>query len=181
MWAVLTTSLLPLAAAAAVPAMPADVQVARGSSTNNGTHKAQVIVLGGGISGISAARSLVSDYNVTDIILIEARDELGGRAHTDTMTNKKGKSVVVERGCNWIQGPGKEVITALADKWGLETSVSNYTNTSWYEGLGVGADGRHGKWLDTAEQEEFMSGYDTFLDNAPSYAGGLTQQNITNI
>lgn len=135
-------------------------------------HKtAQVIVLGGGIAGISAVRELVAQ-NITDIILIEARGDLGGRAHTDTLTNAAG-NVTVERGCNWIQGPGKEPILALAEKWGLKTARQNYSDVTWFQGLGVEADGERGHFLDADEQEEFMKGYDNFLENAPGYSGEL--------
>lgn len=133
--------------------------------------KAQVIILGGGIAGISLARSLITDHNVTDILLLEARDELGGRAHTETLySNATGQSVTVEKGCNWIQGPGKEPIQELAKKWGLQTAPQNYSDVTWYQGLGIEADGAQGHWLDDAEQEEFMAGYDNFLANAPGYS-----------
>lgn len=134
-----------------------------------GTHSAQVIILGGGISGISAARSLIKDHNVTDIILLEARDELGGRAHTETLNNPvTGETITVEKGCNWIQGPGKEPIVELAAKWGLKTARQNYSSTSWFDGLGIEANGARGHFVD---DDEFMDSYDVFLDNAPGYSG----------
>ncbi|KAL1409904.1 hypothetical protein Q8F55_003903 [Vanrija albida] len=137
---------------------------------SDGTH-AQVIILGGGIAGISLARSLITEHNITDILLVEARDELGGRAHTETLySNATGQSVTVEKGCNWIQGPGKEPILELAKKWGLKTAPQNYSDVSWFQGLGIEADGARGHFLDDAEQEEFMAGYDNFLENAPGYS-----------
>jgi glycine/D-amino acid oxidase-like deaminating enzyme len=140
------------------------VTTARGAPIN----EAQVIILGGGITGISLARSLIRDHNVTDILLLEARDELGGRAHTDTLYNSKtGANVTVERGCNWIQGPGKEPILELAEKWGLETARQNYSNVAWW-----GApEGENGHFLDLDEQDAFMASYDEFLEQAPTYSG----------
>jgi polyamine oxidase len=38
----------------------------------------QVLILGGGVSGILAARKLTED-GITNFLIIEARDELGGR------------------------------------------------------------------------------------------------------
>lgn len=138
----------------------------------NSIRHAQVIILGGGITGISLARSLISDYNITDIVLVEARDELGGRAHTETLQNSiTGDNITVEKGCNWIQGPGKEPILALAEKWGLKTTPSNYSNTAWFEGLGIEADGKRGRFVNEGEQEEFMAAYDNFIENAPGYSG----------
>lgn len=138
---------------------------------NAATHHAEVIILGGGISGIALARSLITDHNITDIVLIEARNELGGRAYTETLANSiTGESVHVEKGCNWIQGPGKEPILALAEKWGLKTARQNYSSTAWFDGLGIEADGKRGTFVDGEEQEAFMASYDAFLDKAPEYS-----------
>jgi polyamine oxidase len=60
------------------------------------TTKAKVAILGGGVSGISAAKNLVAN-GITDFVIIEARDELGGRAHDIEFAG-----VRVEKGCNWV-------------------------------------------------------------------------------
>lgn len=119
--------------------------------------QSQVIVLGGGVSGISLARSLINDHNVTDIILLEARPELGGRAFTGTLNG----TVTVEKGCNWIQGPGKEPILELAAKWGLKTARTNYSDSAWW----------YDRFLDKQEQAAFTDGYDNFIEHAPGYSG----------
>lgn len=93
---------------------------------------AEVIVLGGGIAGIAAVRSLIQDYNITSVLLIEGRAELGGRAHTETLVGRDGTTTTVEKGCNWIQGPGKEPIEALAAKWGLQTVETDYDNATYF-------------------------------------------------
>lgn len=132
---------------------------------------AQVLILGGGITGISLARALTA-RNITDFVLLEGRDELGGRAHTETLHNSAtGETVVVEKGCNWIQGPGKEPILELAQRWGLKTTPTNYSDSVWFEGLGIEADGKRGRFLGDEETEAFMAGYDGFIENAPGYSG----------
>lgn len=166
--------------AASVAATP--VTLFTRDNTNDGAddvRHAQVIILGGGITGISLARSLIAEHNITDVVLIEARDELGGRAHTETLHNSiTGENITVEKGCNWIQGPGKEPIQVLAKKWGLKTNPSNYSNTAWFEGLGIEADGERGHFLDEGEQEEFMAAYDNFLENAPGYSGEWSSDDV---
>lgn len=138
------------------------------------TNRAQVIILGGGIAGISVARTLANDYNITDIILIEGRDELGGRAHTETLTGADGTVTTVEKGCNWIQGPLRESIQELADKYGLKTAAQNYSDIIFYEGKagieGPEATGLRGSFLTDDETLAFTEGYDNFLDNAPGYS-----------
>lgn len=58
--------------------------------------KAKVAILGGGVAGISAAKELVAN-GITDFVIVEARDELGGRAH-----DVKFAGIRVEKGCNWV-------------------------------------------------------------------------------
>ena len=62
-----------------------------GQATN-----AEVLILGAGIAGISAARTLEVN-GVTDFLVIEAGDRIGGRIREYGDTN-------IEIGANWIQG-----------------------------------------------------------------------------
>ncbi|KAL3372680.1 hypothetical protein AABB24_004964 [Solanum stoloniferum] len=56
-----------------------------------------VIVIGGGISGVAAARFLQNAY--FKVLLLESRDRLGGRIHTD---NSFG--CPVDLGASWLHG-----------------------------------------------------------------------------
>ena len=40
--------------------------------------KNQVIIIGGGVSGLAAANELI-DNNITNIVVLEAQNRLGGR------------------------------------------------------------------------------------------------------
>ena len=140
---------------------------------------ADVIILGGGIAGISAALTLVNMYNLSNILLLEARPELGGRAHTEYLTNEEGEQVTVEKGCNWIQGPGKEVVQDLVDKWGLKTTPTDYTDVVYFRGewsededwQTAQAQEKRGKFLSDEEVKNFTGPYDAFLEAAPEYSG----------
>ena len=61
----------------------------------NGRHK-DVIILGGGIAGLSAAVHLL-DHGVRDILVLEARDRIGGRVH---VVEHNGKPLHL--GAHWI-------------------------------------------------------------------------------
>ena len=139
------------------------------------SNEAEVIIIGGGIAGIAVARTLIQEYNITNIILIEGRDELGGRAHTETLTGKDGKSWTVEKGCNWIQGPGKEPIEELALKWNLTSTPTDYGDVIFFEGKagveGEEESGMRGSFLTEEESLVFTEGYDNFLENAAGYSG----------
>ena len=60
---------------------------------------AEVLIFGGGIAGITAAKSLFEN-GITDVKIFEARtDNIGGR-----MRNADFGGVKIELGANWIQG-----------------------------------------------------------------------------
>ena len=66
-----------------------------------------VIVIGGGVAGLSAARALTKDgYKV---VVLEAANRLGGRLHTD-----RALGAAVELGARWIHGPDGNPISDLA-------------------------------------------------------------------
>ena len=45
----------------------------------------EVIVIGGGIAGLTAARELQTKFN-NNVIVLEARNRIGGRIHSDSST-----------------------------------------------------------------------------------------------
>lgn len=96
---------------------------------------AKVLVLGGGMAGITAARAL-HDQGIDDFIVIEGRHELGGRMMSHTFGAPE-RQYTVELGANWIQGtqsPGgpENPIWTLAKTHALRTKRSEY-----FEGLGT--------------------------------------------
>lgn len=58
----------------------------------------KVVILGGGVTGIIAARAL-HRAGIEDFLIIEARHELGGR-----MKHYDIDGLTVELGANWVQG-----------------------------------------------------------------------------
>ena len=61
-------------------------------------HCFRVVILGAGIAGLSAAYHLV-EHGVKDIVVLEARERVGGRIHT-IMHNGHP----LELGAQWIHG-----------------------------------------------------------------------------
>ena len=61
-----------------------------------------VLILGGGVAGVTAARTL-HEQGIDDFIILEARHELGGRMMSHTF-GATGKQWAVEVGANWVQG-----------------------------------------------------------------------------
>lgn len=75
---------------------------------------ADVIVVGAGFAGLTAAREL-AERGVSAIVL-EARDRIGGRV----LNHPIGGGQVVDVGAQWT-GPGQDHITALGEEMGVES------------------------------------------------------------
>ncbi|XP_067026364.1 uncharacterized protein [Acropora muricata] len=80
---------------------------------------ATVLVLGGGISGIAAAK-ILSDNGINDFLILEGTDRIGGRMRKRTFHN-----TTIEMGANWIQGEKGNPIEELAERCGLEGKTEN--------------------------------------------------------
>ncbi|KAK0200983.1 hypothetical protein DFS33DRAFT_1277312 [Desarmillaria ectypa] len=64
----------------------------------NGVSNPRVLILGGGVAGVIAARTL-HEEGIDNFLIIEARDELGGRMRSHAFAG-----YTVEIGANWVQG-----------------------------------------------------------------------------
>jgi len=89
-----------------------------------------VIVVGAGIAGLAAASRLQS-FGYT-VIVLEGRDRIGGRIHTD-----RGWGVPVELGATWVHGMDGNPVMDLAQQWDLETVTTDYENLWLYDTKGV--------------------------------------------
>jgi polyamine oxidase len=92
----------------------------------------QVLILGGGVAGVQAARKLTEE-GITDFLIVEARDQLGGRMHS-TSFGAPGRQLTVELGANWIQGTQEgngpaNPILVLARKHNLSVVKNDYTTS----------------------------------------------------
>jgi len=74
---------------------------------------ADVVVVGAGFAGLSAARDLVQLGH--DVVVLEGRDRVGGRSSTTTIANTP-----VDLGGTFV-GPTQDAVIALAKELGCET------------------------------------------------------------
>lgn len=82
------------------------------TAQSDATEQAAVVVVGAGVSGLTAAREL--HRRGIDVVVLEAADRLGGR----TMSETTALGSTVDLGGQWI-GHGHHRLTALADELGL--------------------------------------------------------------
>ncbi|HEX3783765.1 MAG TPA: FAD-dependent oxidoreductase [Pseudonocardiaceae bacterium] len=83
-------------------------------STSATPKRTDVVVVGAGLAGLSAARSLVAAGR--DVVVLEASDRVGGR----TLNHQLADGQVVEAGGQFV-GPTQNHILALADDLGIKT------------------------------------------------------------
>ncbi len=101
--------------------MPTDIPQADSDS-----RATDVLVLGAGIAGLAAACALTDDgWNV---IVLEARNRIGGRVSTDTSLG-----VPLDLGASWIHGVKGNPITKLAKQFGVQTTPTDYDNAMMYD------------------------------------------------
>ncbi|CAO3654686.1 unnamed protein product [Mucor fragilis] len=116
------------------------------------SYNTKVVILGGGVSGISAALNLTAN-GVDDIMMVEARDTLGGRAQDVPFAD-----VNVELGCNWVQGLGTNPINQLALKYKLRTAVTDGDDVVFY--------GEKGKINATERYNDMNNYYEIMSEDA---------------
>lgn len=93
--------------------------------TNPSSTSADVLVLGAGIAGLAAARTL-TDKGLS-VIVLEARSRIGGRMWTDASLG-----VPLDLGASWIHGVNGNPITKLAKQFGVKTVQTNDENSIMY-------------------------------------------------
>ncbi len=92
-------------------------------------HSYDVIVVGAGISGIAAAQELQAAG--LDVLVLEARNHIGGRTHTSFFPNHP--SIGVDLGAAWIQETNNNPLIPLAEKYGARNQVCDYDSADYFD------------------------------------------------
>lgn len=136
-----------LGAAAAVGAYGVPLETRQRST------RARVIVVGAGVAGLTAAaelrrRGLDGDG---EVIVIEARDRIGGRVRTD-----RSLGYPVELGASWIHGGNRSnPVAGLANALRLPRVATDYESVAAYAGNGKRmSDDMLGEGVDLYEEIE---------------------------
>lgn len=102
-----------------------------------------VVIIGAGISGLAAAYEL--SKKGAEVLVIEARNRIGGRIHTDFSLGAP-----FEWGAGWIHGPDGNPISALAADANVETYVTDDESLEVFDADGVAFDEDEIEELDDA-------------------------------
>lgn len=105
--------------------------------------KTKVVILGAGVAGVTAAQAL-SNASITDFVIVERNNYVGGRvAHTTFGSKPDGSGpYTIELGANWIQGLGspggpENPIWTLGKKYNISNTYSNYSSILTYDEAGA--------------------------------------------
>jgi monoamine oxidase len=113
-----------------------------------------VAIIGAGAAGLGAADAL-KDSGLS-VIVLEARDRVGGRAHTII----PAPGIVFDLGCGWLHSADRNSFVAIAGKLGFEIDK---TSPPWREhSLDAG--------FPMTEHEDFLAALDAFDDRIQNAA-----------
>ena len=114
-----------------------------------------VAIIGAGAAGLGAANAL-KDSGLS-VIVLEARDRVGGRAHTILAA----PDVVFDVGCGWLHSADENSFVPIAGRLGFEL---NKDLPPWRERA-------YGKAFPQEDRNDFIRALDEFYDRAERAAG----------
>src|ERR1700750_3162967 len=113
-----------------------------------------VAIIGAGAAGLGAAHAL-KDSGLS-VVLLEARDRVGGRAHTIMAA----PDIVFDLGCGWLHSANKNRFVEIAGQLGFEVDK---TRPPWREqSFDAG--------FPLSERQDFIKAIDAFYDRAEDAA-----------
>jgi polyamine oxidase len=86
-----------------------------GGTSTSGGPRGPVVVVGAGLAGLAAARTLTAAGH--PVVVLEARTRVGGRTHSVPL----GEGFQADLGASWIHGITENPIAALAEELGIGT------------------------------------------------------------
>eukprot|EP01084_Bolivina_argentea_P211130 359198_1 len=89
------------------------------------------LVIGAGYSGLSAGLYF-KDCNITNFIILEARDRVGGRVNTEQIKLSDGRLTYTDTGGAYI-GPTQNRLLRLCNRFGIKTYHINMKGKSILE------------------------------------------------
>src|SRR3954468_15810526 len=113
-----------------------------------------VAIIGAGAAGLGAARTL--ENSGLSVIVLEARDRLGGRAHTVVAA----PDIVFDLGCGWLHSADRNAFVGIAEQLGfaLDKTLPPWRERASHAGF------------PQQLRAEFIAALDAFYDRAEQAA-----------
>ena len=113
-----------------------------------------VAIIGAGAAGLGAANAL--KHSGLSVIVLEARDRVGGRAHTI----QASPEVTFDLGCGWLHSADRNSFVEIAEQLNFEI---NRNLPPWRERA-------YGKAFPQQDRDDFIRALDAFYDRAEKAA-----------
>ncbi|MYI06228.1 MAG: FAD-dependent oxidoreductase [Gemmatimonadetes bacterium] len=123
-----------------------------------------VVIVGAGVAGLAAATELHA-RGFDDVVVLEARDRIGGRIWTDTI----GDGFPIDLGASWIHGTDGNPIAAIARENDIATHRTDWGNGAFHYAAGEpGRSARRAlrdfwKLAEDSPERSFQSVYEELL------------------
>lgn len=116
----------------------------------------RAVVIGAGAAGLAAAKALKSGG--FEVVVLEARDRIGGRVWTD-----RRFGAAVELGAGEIHGQEGNPLTKLAQQWGLPTTATRRDLFQFFD--------RQGSAISSLRVIESLNAFSALLESSRRYSG----------
>ncbi len=113
-----------------------------------------VAIIGAGAAGIAAARTL--ENSKLSVLILEARDRIGGRGHTIVLPN----DIPFDLGCGWLHSADENNFVPIAEQLGFEIDK---TRPPWREQ-------NYNKAFPAEQRAEFMAALEEFYERIDKVA-----------
>uniref|UniRef100_A0A453TBG2 Amine oxidase domain-containing protein n=1 Tax=Aegilops tauschii subsp. strangulata TaxID=200361 RepID=A0A453TBG2_AEGTS len=127
----------------------------------------RVIIVGAGISGISAGKRL-SEAGITDVVILEATDRIGGRIHKTEFAG-----VNVETGANWVEGVNGDEMNPIWTMANGTGGLNLRTFRSDFDHLASNTYKQDGGLYDEKVVEKIIERMDEVEENGSKLSGTL--------
>ena len=131
-----------------VPALPADVLAEDPLPPDlSAATGERIVIVGAGVAALAAADEL-GVRGFSDVVLLEARDRVGGRIWTSSI----GDGIPVELGATWIHGVRGNPVSDIVESNRIATAETDYDNAVLYD-----HDGRPAEPIDAVLWGTYMA------------------------
>ncbi len=121
----------------------------RAASPRSSVTQPDVIVIGAGMAGVTAARTL--QQQGYQVVVLEARNRIGGRIWTNRSLNQ----IPLDLGASWIHGIQDNPLSQLVKDFKIRTLPTNYDSGTRYQ--------RNGNELNADREEEAEALFERLL------------------
>jgi protoporphyrinogen oxidase len=125
-----------------------------------------VIVIGAGVAGLAAAQTIKKALPTVSLLVLEARDRIGGRVHTI-----RDGTIAMDMGATWIHGHKANPMVKIAKKIGTKLALDGNDDIAIFD--------EQGEELSDDEWDKGEEEFEDMIEDAKRYAKSLNGKHIS--